>query len=245
MVKISRCAATDSGKMPDNPLAARLAEVLARIRRVETEFGRPLGSVSLIAVSKTKTSAAIREVAALGQRDFGENYVRELLGKATELADIPLHWHFIGHLQSNKTREVAAHCDWVHTVDRERIARRLNDQRPSDKSALNVCIQVNLHNEANKAGVAPDQVEALAVAVQDMPRLRLRGLMAIPEAETDFQRQRGMFAELRQIEERLRRRGADLDTLSMGMTGDMEAAIAEGATHVRIGTAIFGPRAAR
>ena len=245
MVKISRCAATDSGKMPDNPLAARLAEVLARIRRVETEFGRPLGSVSLIAVSKTKTSAAIREVAALGQRDFGENYVRELLGKATELADLPLHWHFIGHLQSNKTREVAAHCDWVHPVDRERIARRLNDQRPSDKSALNVCIQVNLHNEANKAGVAPDQVEALAVAVQDMPRLRLRGLMAIPEAETDFQRQRGMFAELRQIEERLRRRGTDLDTLSMGMTGDMEAAIAEGATHVRIGTAIFGPRAAR
>ena len=231
--------------MPDNPLAARLAEVLARIRRVETEFGRPLGSVSLIAVSKTRTSAAIREVAALGQRDFGENYVQEFLGKATELADLPLHWHFIGHLQSNKTREVAAHCDWVHTVDRERIARRLNDQRPSDKSALNVCIQVNLHNEANKAGVAPDQVEALAVAVQHMPRLRLRGLMAIPEAETEFQRQRGMFTELRQIEERLRRRGTDLDTLSMGMTGDMEAAIAEGATHVRIGTAIFGPRAAR
>ena len=228
--------------MSDNPLAARLAEVLARIRRAETEFGRPLNSVSLIAVSKTKTSTAIREVAALGQRDFGENYVQEFLGKATELADLRLHWHFIGHLQSNKTREVAAHCDWVHTVDRERIARRLNDQRPSDKSALNVCIQVNLRNEANKAGVAPDQVEALAVAVQNMPRLRLRGLMAIPEAETDFQRQRGVFAELRQIEERLRQRCAGLDTLSMGMTADMEAAIAEGATHVRIGTAIFGPR---
>jgi len=231
--------------MPDNSLATRLAEVRARIRHAETEFGRLLGSVSLIAVSKTKTSTAIREAAALGQRDFGENYVQEFLTKASDLADLSLRWHFIGHLQSNKTREVAAHCDWVHTVDRERIALRLSDQRPADKAALNVCIQVNLHNEANKAGVPPDQVAALAVAIQDMPRLRLRGLMAIPEAETDFQRQRAMFADLRQILERLRQRGTDLDTLSMGMTGDMEAAIAEGATHVRIGTAIFGPRAVR
>jgi hypothetical protein len=231
--------------MPDKPLATRLAEVRTRIRRAETEFGRPLGSVSLIAVSKTKSSTAIREAAALGQRDFGENYVQEFVTKATELADLQLCWHFIGHLQSNKTREVAAHCDWVHTVDRERIARRLSDQRPSNKSALNVCIQVNLHSEANKAGVAPDQVQALAVAIDVMPRLRLRGLMAIPEAETQFRRQREIFAELRRIVERLRQQGTDLDTLSMGMTADMEAAIAEGATHVRIGTAIFGPRATR
>ncbi|MDH3376399.1 MAG: YggS family pyridoxal phosphate-dependent enzyme [Gammaproteobacteria bacterium] len=231
--------------MPDNLLTVRLADVRARIRRAERQFGRPLGSVSLIAVSKTKNSAAIRAAAALGQRDFGENYVQEFLGKAIELADLSLCWHFIGHLQSNKTREVAAHCDWIHTVDRERVARRLNDQRPSERSALNVCIQVNLHNESNKAGVAPEKLEALAAAVRDMPRLRLRGLMAIPEAETDFQRQRKTFAEIHQIAEELRQRGTDLDTLSMGMTGDMEAAIAEGATHVRIGTAIFGPRAAR
>lgn len=207
--------------------------------------GRPPGSARLLAVSKTKPAAMIREAWQLGQREFGENYVQEALDKQAELADLDdIVWHFIGPLQSNKTRDVAEHFSWVHGVDREKIARRLNDQRPAALPPLEVCLQVNISDEASKSGIGLEALPALAEAVLAMPRLRLRGLMTIPAPAEGLAEQRAPFARLREALEALRARHpeARLDTLSMGMTADLEAAVLEGATLVRLGTAIFGAR---
>jgi pyridoxal phosphate enzyme (YggS family) len=190
-------------------------------------------------VSKTKPAAAIRQAFAAGVRDFGENYLQEALEKQLELGDLPLIWHFIGPIQSNKTKAIAEHFAWVHSVDRLKIAQRLSDQRPAHLPALNICLQVNVSGEASKSGCNPDELPALAQAVTQLPNLRLRGLMTIPEPTDDVARQHAAFARLRELQDGL---GLDLDTLSMGMSHDLEAAIAEGATWVRIGTALFGAR---
>ncbi len=197
----------------------------------------------LVAVSKTQPVEAVRALAALGQRAFGENYVQEALGKIADSGGLGLEWHFIGAVQSNKCRDVARHFDWVHSIGRSKIARRLSEQRPDDLSPLNACLQVNLQGESTKAGVAVRDLAALAESVAEQPRLRLRGLMAMPAPQADFDAQRRVFAQIRQALEELNARGLSLDTLSMGMSADMAAAIAEGATLVRIGTALFGPRA--
>jgi pyridoxal phosphate enzyme (YggS family) len=197
-----------------------------------------------MAVSKTCPGVSVREAFVAGQRDFGENYVQEALAKIAELADLraDIRWHLIGPLQSNKTREVAARFDWVHSVDRLKLAQRLSDQRPDDLPPLQVCLQVNISGEDSKSGVDPDAVLALAQAVAKLPRLQLRGLMAVPEPAADFAAQRAPHRALRELFERLNAQGLGLDTLSIGMSGDLEAAIAEGATWVRIGTAVFGSR---
>jgi len=223
-------------------IASRLAQTITRIRQAETRFHRRPGSVRLLAVSKTQPPRAIRQAYANGQAAFAENYLQEALGKIESLRDLPIEWHFIGPLQTNKTKAVAEHFDWVHSVDREKIARRLNDRRPPDLPALNVCLQVNISGESSKAGVEPNELPALAAAVGVMPRLRLRGLMGIPAPCDDIESQRKPLRRLRQLLNDLRAQGLDLDTLSMGMSADLEAAVAEGATMVRIGTAVFGPR---
>jgi pyridoxal phosphate enzyme (YggS family) len=205
-------------------------------------YGREADSVRLIAVSKTQPANAIRALAELGQMDFGENYLQEALPKLTALADLPLTWHFIGQLQANKTRTVAEHFHWVHTLDRERIAVRLNEQRSAHAPPLNVCIQVRLEDEPGKGGISKTELAPLARSVLQLPRLRLRGLMCIPPPREGFEAQRQLFAELADCARELRAQGMPLDTLSMGMTGDLEAAVAAGATCVRIGTAIFGER---
>jgi PLP dependent protein len=205
-------------------------------------YGREADSVRLIAVSKTQPADAIRAVAALGQTDFAENYLQEALPKLAALADLNLAWHFIGQLQANKTRAVAEHFHWVHTLDRERIAVRLNEQRSVHAPPLNVCIQVSLEDEPGKGGISKSDLAALARRVLELPRLRLRGLMCIPPPREGFDAQRQLFAELADCARELRVRGMPLDTLSMGMSGDLEAAVAAGATCVRIGTAIFGER---
>ena len=198
--------------------------------------------MQLLAVSKTWPAASVREAAASGQRAFGENYAQEALDKAAELVGLGLEWHFIGPLQSNKTRLVAENFVWVHSVDRLKIAERLAAQRPPALAPLQVCIQVNVSGEASKSGCAPDQTAALAHAAAALPHLCLRGLMAIPEPSDDIGLQRSRFALLRQLRDRINAEGLMLDTLSMGMSDDLEAAIMEGATLVRIGTAIFGER---
>ncbi len=202
--------------------------------------------MSLLAVSKTFGPDAVITAADAGQRAFGENYLQEALDKQQAVAarrpDLDLDWHFIGPIQSNKTRPLAEHFNWAHAVDREKIARRLSEQRPADLPPLNICLQVNVSGEASKSGVAPADLPALAQAVAALPRLRLRGLMAIPEPAQDIEAQRKPFAQLRALQQQLRAIGIDTDTLSMGMSADMPAAIAEGATIVRIGTAIFGQR---
>jgi hypothetical protein len=223
-------------------LPERLQLVRQRIAEAASAAGRDPASVTLIGVSKTQPAAAVREAIAAGLADFGENYVQEAMGKLREVADESVTWHFIGALQSNKTREVAAHFHWVHTIDREKIARRLSEQRPFHSPPLQVCLQVRLGGEETKSGVGASELDALADAVAALPRIRLRGLMCIPPAEDDPARQRHWFAELRRLQEGLVARGHDLDALSMGMSGDFEAAISEGATHVRVGTALFGPR---
>ena len=225
-------------------IAANLQAVRQGIAAAAQQAGRQAADVALLAVSKTVSSDRIRAAYAAGQRQFGENYVQEGIDKIAALADLRDHlqWHFIGPLQSNKTRPVAEHFDWVHTIDRLKIAERLSAQRPAGMPALQVCIQVNISGEASKSGVAPAEVPALAHAVAALPNLRLRGLMAIPEPEHDPAAQRRPFAAMRAMLQALRADGLQLDTLSMGMSGDMEAAIAEGATLVRIGTAIFGAR---
>lgn len=220
----------------------RLASVQARIRAAEQQYGRAAGSVRLLAVSKTQPPEAVRALAAAGQHAFGENYVQEALDKIEALSDLALEWHFIGPLQSNKTKSVAANFDWVHSVGRMKIARRLSDHRGNEKPPLNVCIQVNVSGEASKSGCAPEAVMDLAEAIRELPRLRLRGLMAIPAPAEDLDAQRAPLAALRRLKEQLEAGGVPLDTLSMGMSGDLEAAVAEGATLVRIGTALFGPR---
>ncbi|WP_038052173.1 YggS family pyridoxal phosphate-dependent enzyme [Thioalkalivibrio sp. ALJ1] len=223
-----------------------LNTVRARIEAACREAGRNPDSVRLLAVSKTRDVREIRALHACGQIAFGENYVPELVAKHDTLeappAPLGIEWHFIGSLQSNKTRAVAERAAWVHTVDRERIARRLSDQRPEGMPPLQVCLQINISEEPQKAGIAPREAEALAAIVAELPGLELRGLMAIPATEVDRQRQREPFARLRELRDTLNARGQSLDTLSMGMSGDLEAAILEGATLVRIGTALFGPR---
>lgn len=222
--------------------ATRLAAVRARIAAAAQRYGRDPANVQLIAVSKTQPAARVAQLAELGQRDFGENYLQEALTKIAALRDRALVWHFIGQLQSNKTRAVAEHFDWVHTVDRAKLADRLAAQRPAHAAPLAVCVQVHLGDETSKGGVAPERLPELLAHVAALPRLRLRGLMAIPPEESDHDAQRAWFARLRALFDAARRQHPQLDTLSMGMSGDLEAAIAEGATAVRIGTALFGAR---
>lgn len=234
--------------MTDLILSESLAAARSRLTDALNAAGRPADAARLLAVSKTKPGDMIREAWHLGQREFGENYVQEALDKQAELAELdPIVWHFIGPLQSNKTRDVAEHFAWVHSVDREKIARRLNDQRPEEMGPLDICLQVNVSHEASKSGVSLEGLPALAEAVQAMPRLRLRGLMTIPAPAEGLDAQRVPFARLREALEKLRERFPDapLDTLSMGMSADLEAAVLEGATLLRLGTAIFGERNAR
>jgi pyridoxal phosphate enzyme (YggS family) len=223
-------------------IAANLQAIRARIEAACNAAGRDARTVDLVAVSKTFAIDAIRDAARAGQRAFGENYAREGAEKIHALPDAGLIWHYIGPIQSNKTGTIAQDFDWVHTVDREKIARRLSDAREAHRAPLQVCIQVNVSGEATKSGVPPDAVAELARQVRALPRLALRGLMAIPEPTTDTALIRRRFAQVREIKERLGREGFSLDTLSMGMSADFEAAIAEGATLVRIGTAVFGER---
>jgi pyridoxal phosphate enzyme (YggS family) len=223
-----------------------VTENLRKIRdllaQAAAEAGRGPQDVRLLAVSKKQPASKVVEAAAAGQREFGENQAGEGVEKIRVVADDTLVWHFIGHLQSNKSRAVAEHFDWVHSVDRLKIARRLSDQRPAERGDLNVCLQVNVDEETSKSGVAIDEVANLARAVAGLPRLRLRGLMCLPRIREDFDAQREPFARLREIAESLCAQGIEMDTLSMGMSADFRAAIAEGATIVRIGTAVFGPR---
>lgn len=225
-------------------IAAKLQQVQERIALACAAAQRPVQSVTLLAVSKTFGADAVREAWAAGQRGFGENYVQEALLKITALAPLrpAIEWHLIGPLQSNKTREVAAAFDWVHSVDRLKVAERLSAQRPAGMARLQVCLQVNVSGEASKSGVAPAELAALAHAVAALPNLRLRGLMSIPEPAADVAAQRAPHRVLRALFDALRREGLALDTLSMGMSADLEAAITEGATVVRVGTAIFGDR---
>lgn len=207
-----------------------------------TAAGRDPDTVRLLAVSKKQPLAKIREAAAAGQRDFGENQAGEGVGKIAALADEGLTWHFIGHLQTNKTRTVAEHFDWVHSVDRLKTARRLSEQRPERLAPLRVCLQVNVDAEDSKSGVSPAELPELARTVRELPGLELRGLMCLPRIRESFEAQREPFARLRRMADELRGAGIDLDTLSMGMSDDFRAAVFEGSTIVRIGTAIFGPR---
>lgn len=225
-------------------MAERIGALRARMAAAAASAGQNVDSVTLLAVSKGQPAELIRAAAAEGLTDIGESYLAEAAGKLEALRDLPLTWHFIGRLQANKTRHVAERFAWVHGLDRLKIAERLAAQRPYHAPALNVCIQVNLAGEATKGGVPPAEVPELAATVARLPRLALRGLMCIPPEETDPDRQREWFAGLRKLRDSLNAGGLTLDTLSMGMSGDFEAAIQEGATIVRIGTALFGPRPA-
>lgn len=223
-------------------LLDNITKLLERVRRTsqKSQFGN--SDILVLAVSKTRPAIDIRAAYDCGLSEFGENYLQEALGKMAELEDLPLVWHFIGPIQSNKTRAIAENFDWVHSVDREKIARRLNDQRPAHLPPLQLCLQVNISGEKSKSGVEPDALQELVHAVAPLPRLQLRGLMCIPAASDDEEKQRAAFARMRQTLAGLQASVPDMDTLSMGMSGDLDAAIAEGATIVRVGTAIFGPR---
>jgi pyridoxal phosphate enzyme (YggS family) len=227
-------------------IAENIAKIRLAIGQAAVQYGRNPASVLLLAVSKTFGAESIIDAAEAGQIAFGENYLQEALDKQeavkTLRPDLALEWHFIGPIQSNKTRPIAEHFDWAHAVDREKIARRLSEQRPAHLGPLNICLQVNVSGEASKSGVAPDEVLSLAQSVSALPNIRLRGLMAIPEPSADFNDQRKPFVFLRALQQQLIEAGIPTDTLSMGMSADMDAAIAEGATIVRIGTAIFGKR---
>lgn len=225
-------------------ISKNIAAIRQRIRAAETESGRQAGSVKLMAVSKTRSAAEIAAVLTEGVNDIGENYLQEALNKQQELAGEAICWHFIGPIQSNKTRQIAEQFDWVHSVDRLKIARRLSEQRPTDLAPLNICLQVNISNEESKSGFAVETVLADASRIAALPNIRLRGLMAIPTATKDPAAQRASFAAVRTLLAQLQQQLPECpwDTLSMGMSGDMEAAIAEGATIVRIGSDIFGPR---
>ena len=227
----------------EKDLIDRYQRLTERLRQAESHYGRAEGSVSLVAVSKTYPADHIRTVATQGQRDFGENQIQDAMTKIPVLTDLGCSWHFIGPIQSNKCRDIAPHFDWVHSIDRIKIANRLSHLRPAGTAPINMFIQVNLQNEATKSGVLPKQLGALVEEVKNLPNLKLRGLMAIPAPEALFDRQRATFAELRELLEVTNQDcRTNLDCLSMGMTDDLEAAVAEGATHVRVGTAIFGPR---
>jgi pyridoxal phosphate enzyme (YggS family) len=226
---------------PQN-LSEQLRIVRGRIQSATQAGGRSVDSVTLLAASKAQPAERVRALAQLGVRDFGESYVQEALEKVEALRDLSLTWHFIGRLQANKTRTVASSFDWVHGVDRLKIAERLSEQRPFHAPALNICLQVNIGDEASKGGVTTAELPELVPMVAALPRVKLRGLMCIPPDEDDPSRQRAWFAKMYQAFESLNAAGAALDTLSMGMSGDLEAAILEGATLVRVGTALFGPR---
>jgi len=223
-------------------IRSRLHEVQHRIRAAEQQYGRTAGSVALLAVSKGKTRHEIEEAYDAGQRRFGESYIQEALPKIEALSKPDIEWHFIGPVQSNKTRHIARYFDWVHSVDRVRIAQRLHDQRPQSLLSLNICLQINISHEHSKAGSDLNGLGTLAREIKKFDRLRFRGLMAIPAPSDQADVQRRMFLQVRQAQEQLIAEGWTLDTLSMGMSNDMEAAIAEGATIVRIGSAIFGER---
>jgi pyridoxal phosphate enzyme (YggS family) len=227
-------------------IAANLQAVEATIAAAVEAANRPVSSVQLLAVSKTFPMEAVLEAIAAGQRAFGENYLQEGVEKIAAVAraqpDTALEWHFIGPIQSNKTRPIATNFNWVHTVERLKIAQRLSEQRPPELGPLNVCLQVNISGEATKSGATAAELPELARQVAALPNLQLRGLMAIPEAQTDPALQRAAFARLRQLADSLRADGLNIDTLSMGMSGDMASAILEGATIVRVGSAIFGLR---
>jgi PLP dependent protein len=228
-----------------SPIPQNLQAIAASIVAATEESGRAPGSVQLLAVSKTFGPQAVHQAVAAGQRAFGENYLQEGVAKIRVLKEDgapPLEWHFIGPIQSNKTRPIAEHFDWVHTVDREKIAQRLSEQRPEGLAPLQICLQVNISGEASKSGVAPHELAALAHKVAALPNLTLRGLMAIPEPAEHFEDQRAAFARLRMLYDQLRADGLALDTLSMGMSADLRAAIVEGATIVRVGSSIFGSR---
>jgi len=220
-------------------IADNVLRVIARIDAAAQAVQRDPAGIGLLAVSKTKPAEAVREAFAAGISEFGENYLQEALGKQAQLTDLPLTWHFIGPIQSNKTRAIAEHFAWVHSVDRLKIAQRLSEQRPADLPPLNICIQVNVSGEASKSGCTAADLPALAQAIAALPRLKLRGLMAIPEPTEDRAEQDAAFATVRSLQASL---NLPLDTLSMGMSHDLEAAVAQGATWVRIGTALFGAR---
>jgi len=227
-------------------ISDNLQAVRADIRRAAHECGRSEQQVSLLAVSKTFGADAVLDAARSGQVAFGENYLQEAVDKITFIRqhapELDLEWHFIGPIQSNKTRPIAENFAWVHSVDREKIAHRLSEQRPATMAPLNICLQINISGEASKSGVPPEQAVNLALAIAKLPGLCLRGLMAVPEPTNDEQQQRAAFRQLKFLNDEITRHGIVLDTLSMGMSGDLHAAIAEGSTMVRIGTAIFGKR---
>jgi pyridoxal phosphate enzyme (YggS family) len=233
-------------KLIMSTIAQNLQAVEETIEVAAKAAGRPREAVRLLAVSKTFPPESVLEAMEAGQRAFGENYLQEAVDKIAAVArlapGVPLEWHFIGPIQSNKTRPIAAHFQWVHTVDRLKVAQRLSEQRPAGSEPLNICLQVNISGEESKSGMSAAELPELARQIASLPNLRLRGLMAIPEPEHDEARQRAPFARLRELFEGLRRDGLELDTLSMGMSADMAAAVAEGATIVRVGSAIFGAR---
>jgi pyridoxal phosphate enzyme (YggS family) len=223
-------------------ISERLQAVQASIHDAAIDAGREPQKVQLLAVSKAHPASALREAFAAGQRMFGENYLQEALAKQAELADLAIEWHFIGPIQSNKTQAIAQHFDWVHSVDRLKIAERLNMARPENLPALQICLQINVSQEETKSGLSLEETAELAHAIQALPKLKLRGLMAIPAPTHDAALQREQFRQVREVYENLQAKGLALDTLSIGMSDDFPAAIAEGATIVRIGSAIFGPR---
>lgn len=223
-------------------ISERLQAVQASIHDVAINVGRKPEEVQLLAVSKAQPSNALREAYHAGQRMFGENYLQEALSKQADLSDLSIEWHFIGPIQSNKTQAIAQHFDWVHGVDRLKIAQRLDAARPENLAPLQICLQVNVSQEDTKSGLSSHEIFELALFVQTLPRLKLRGLMAIPAPTQNTDEQRAQFRQVRQLYEKLQSQGFDIDTLSIGMSEDFPAAIAEGATIVRIGTAIFGPR---
>ncbi len=225
-----------------SPIGANLQVVLRRIEVATAAAGRPVDSVQLLAVSKTWPAECVADAFRAGQRAFGENHEQEATRKIAALEALAIEWHFIGPIQSNKTRAIAERFAWVHSVEREKIARRLSEQRPAHLPPLMVCVQVNVSAETSKSGVRPDEALALARCVAGLPNLRLRGLMTVPAPSVDPDAQRSQFRALHELQERIRAEGIALDTLSMGMSDDLEAAIMEGATLVRVGTAIFGRR---
>jgi pyridoxal phosphate enzyme (YggS family) len=231
--------------MEAGSISANIAKVSREVSTAADRYGRAPGDIRIVAVSKTRPADEVRAAAACGIVDFGENYLQEAIDKIEACSDLKLCWHFIGPLQSNKTRPVAEHFDWVHSIDREKLLRRLNDQRPEDRGPLNVCIQVNISAEDSKAGVLPSELEPLLAVAAAQPRLALRGLMAIPAPAAEFAAQRAPLDALADLLAQARARYPSLDTLSMGMSADLEAAVAAGSTMLRIGTAIFGPRAPR
>ncbi len=227
-----------------NDICDNIHSIQDSIETTARRFNRPPENIKLLAVSKTWPAEVVRTAWSCGQRCFGENYVNELIDKAKKLEELDIEWHFIGHLQSNKSRAVAETADWVHSVDRLSIAKRLSAQRDPHRPPLQVCVQINVSEEASKSGIKPSEALSLLHQVRDLPNLKLRGLMAIPAKTTQFTGQRAAFARLRELFEQANRQGLQLDTLSMGMSNDFAAAIAEGATLVRVGTAIFGERVA-